>query len=81
MRGPVFENPSRQPFHDFRKIMNSEEKLSQHTFSSFGAILSYNKSSLVKSEISGMLANTLTVDDEYFRDSRDDLALPSQHER
>ena len=49
-----------------------------HLFEFFHLKLSLKKSFLVRSEILGLLNNMLTVDDEYSRQDRENLASPIQ---
>ena len=42
--------------------------------------MSQKKPFLVKSEILGLLVNTLTTDDEYSRSNRENLPLPIQRQ-
>ena len=60
------------------KLLKSAEKYLYPTFLSFWAKLSQKKSFLVKSDILGLLANTLTANYEYSCSNTDNLRLPFQ---
>ena len=73
----------RKPFGSERvneslKVLKSAEKYLYLTFSSFWANLSQRKSFLVRSELLGLLVNTLTANYEYSRSNTDNLPLPLQ---
>ena len=61
-----------------KKFRKSGEKYFYPTFSWFWAKLSQKKLFLIKSEISGLLVNTLTGNYEYSRSNRENLPLPIQ---
>ena len=61
-----------------KKFLKSGEKYFYPTFSWFWAKLSQKKLFLIKSEISGLLVNTLTGNYEYSRSNRENLPLPIQ---
>ena len=57
------------------KLLKSAENFVYPIFSLFGGNLSKKKSFLVRSEIFGLLNNTLTANYEYSRSKREDLPL------
>ena len=67
-----------KPFRSQR--VNESQKLKEKqfypTFSSFWAKMSWKKSFLVRSDILGLLVNTFTADNEYFRNNREIFLLP-----
>ena len=60
------------------RLLKSSEKYLYPTFPSFWAKLSQKKSILVKFEILGLLANTLTANYEYSCSNNDNLPVPFQ---
>ena len=64
--------------NESQKLLKSAEKYFYPTFSSFWAKLSYKNLFLIRSEILGMLVNTLTANYEYSRSNRENLPLPIQ---
>ena len=60
------------------KLLKFPEKFFYPTSSSFLAILSKKKLVSVRSEILGLLVNTLTANYEYSRSNRENLPLPIQ---
>ena len=58
------------------KLLKSTGKDFYPTFSSFSARLSYKNFFLFRSQILGLLINTLTVNYEYSRSIRENLPLP-----
>ena len=61
-----------------QKLLKSTEKDFYPTFSSFSARLSYKNFFFFRSQILGLLINTLTVNCEYSRSIRENLPLPIQ---
>ena len=61
-----------------QKLLTSAEKYFYRTFSSFRAKFSYKKLVSIRSEILGLLDNTLTVKYEYSRSKRENIPLPIQ---
>ena len=61
-----------------QKLLKSAEKYFYPTFSSFWAKFSWKKLFLIRSEILGLLVNTLTANYEYSRGIRKNLPLPIQ---
>ena len=66
--------------NESQKLLKSAEKYFYPTSASFWAKLSYKKSFLVKSDILGLLVNTLTTDYQYSRSNRENLPLPMQRQ-
>ena len=64
--------------NESQKLLISAEKCFFATFSSFGAKLSYKNLFLIRFEILGLLANTLTANYEYSRSNRENLPLEIQ---
>ena len=62
------------------KVLKSEEKYFYPTFSAVWVDLCYRKSLSLRSEILGLLLNTLTADCEFYGTNRDNLPLPIQIE-
>ena len=62
----------------FQKLLKSSKKFFYLTLYSLWAKLSKKKFFLIRSEILGLLVNTLTVNREYSRSNRDKLPLPTQ---
>ena len=67
-----------QHVNEFQKLLQYEEKSFYPTFSSFWAKLSYKRLFLIRSEILGLLDNTLTANYEYSRINRENLQLPNK---
>ena len=63
--------------NESQKLLQYAEKNFYHTFSSFWAKLTYKRLFLIRSEILGLLDNTLTGNYEYSRISRENLPLPN----
>ena len=63
--------------NDSQKLLQYAEKNSYPTFSSFWAKLSYKKFFSIKSEILGLLDNTMNANYEYSRINRENLPLPN----
>ena len=63
---------------EFQKLLKSAEKYFDPTFSLFWAQLNQEKLLLIKSEILGLLVNTLTANYEYSRGNGENLLLPIQ---
>ena len=61
-----------------QKLLKSAGKYFYPTFSSFWDELSYKRSLLVRSEILGLVINTLTATYEYSRSNRENLTLRIQ---
>ena len=66
--------------NESQKLVQSAEKNFYPTFSSFWAELSKKKLFLIRSEVLGLLDNTLNANYEYFRSNRENLPLPIQIE-
>ena len=64
--------------NESQKLLKSSEKYFSPTFSSFSAKLSLEKLFLIRSEILGMLLNTLIANYEYSRSNRENLPLQVQ---
>ena len=64
--------------NEFQKLLKSAGKYLYPTFSSFWANMSEKKSFLVRSQILGLLVNTLTANYEYSRSIRENSPLPIQ---
>ena len=64
--------------NESQKLLKSAEKYFYPTFPSFWAKLSQKKLFLIRSEILGLLANTLTANYEYSRSNRENLPLVIQ---
>ena len=62
----------------FQKLLKSSEKYFYLTLSSFWAKMSKKNFFLTRSQILGLLLNTLTVNCEYSRSNRENLPLPTQ---
>ena len=67
-----------QHVKEFQKLLQYGEKSFYPTFSSFWAKLSYKRLFLIRSEIWGLLDNTLTANYEYSRINRENLQLPNK---
>ena len=63
--------------NESRKLLQYAEKNFYPTFSSFWAKLSQKRLFLIRSEILGLLDDTLTANYEYSRISRENLPLPN----
>ena len=61
-----------------QKLLQYAEKYFYPTFSSFRPKLSYKRLFLIRSEILGLLDNTLTGNYEYSRYNRENLPLPNE---
>ena len=80
-KSSCFWKPSRsEHVNESQNLLKSAEKHFYPTSASFWAKLSYKKSFLVKSEILGLLVNTLTTDYQYSRSNRENLPLPIQRQ-
>ena len=76
-KGSCFRKPfGRERVNESLKLLQSAEKYFCPTFSSFLANLSWKKSFLFRTEILGLLVNTLTANYEYCRNKSDNLPLP-----
>ena len=64
--------------NESQKLLQYAEKNFYPTFSSFWAKLSYKRLFLIRSEILGLLHNTLTANYEYSRSNRENLQFPIQ---
>ena len=62
----------------FQKLLKSSERYFYLSLPSFWVKLGKKKIFLIKSQILGLLVNTLTVNCEYSRSNRDNLPLPTQ---
>ena len=67
-----------QRVNEFQKLLQYGEKSFYPTFSSFWAKLSQKRLFLIRSEILGLLDNTLTANYEYSRINRENLQLPNK---
>ena len=67
-----------EPINESQKLLKSAERFFYPTFSLFWAQLSQGKLFLIRSEISGLLVNTLTANYEYSRSNREYLPFPTQ---
>ena len=65
-------------FNELRKLLQFAEKYFYPFFSSFSAKITQKKLFLIRSEILGLLVNTLIANYEYSRSNRENLALPIQ---
>ena len=75
----VFSKPFRSDrLNDSQKLLKSAEKYFYPTFPSFWPKLSYKKLFLIRSEILGLLVNTLNAKYGYSGSNRENLALPIQ---
>ena len=64
--------------NESQKLLKSAEKYFYPTFSLFWAKLSQEKLFLIRSDISGLLVDTLTANYQYSRSNRENLPLPIQ---
>ena len=67
-----------QRVNESQKLLKYAEKHFNPTFSSLWAKLSYKKLLLVRSEVLGLLVDTLTANYEYSRSNGENLPLPIQ---
>ena len=63
--------------NESQKLLQYAEKNFYPTFTSFKAKLSYKRLFVIKSEILGLVDNTLTANYLYSRINRENLQLPS----
>ena len=64
--------------NEYQELLKSAEKYLYPTFPSFSAKLSKKKLILSRSQLLGLLGNTLTANYEYSRSNRENLPLPIQ---